>query len=94
MNTNEVKSLVKSLEAAKEKAALRDFEVTITETLKMTVTVAAKDQHEAEQIVSDNWRNSEYILDADNFIGVEFEAKRPERELSLSGKKRGIQQYE
>ena len=79
-------SLAENLEAAKEKAALREFEVTITETLKMTVTVEAADRHEAEQIVSDNWRNSEYILDADHFIGVEFEAKRPEREVSLSGK--------
>lgn len=28
----------------------------------------------AEQMVSDNWRKSQYILDADNFIGVAFEA--------------------
>ena len=63
-------------------AALRDyderdlttkpFKVTITETLKKTVEVEAKNQHEAEQIVSENWNNSEYILDADNFVGVEF----------------------
>ena len=53
---------------------LRTFEVTITETLKLTVEVEARDQHEAEQIVSNNWRNSEYILDADNFVDVEFEA--------------------
>jgi hypothetical protein len=52
----------------------RTFTVTITETLKLTVEVEAKDQSEAEQIVSDNWNNSEYILDADNFVGVEFEA--------------------
>ena len=50
------------------------FKVTITETSKMVVEVEAKDRQEAEQIVSDNWRNSEYILDADNFIGVEFNA--------------------
>jgi hypothetical protein len=64
-------------------AALRDYEnrdlemqpfkVTITETLKLTVEVEAKDRHDAEQIVSDNWKKSEYILDADNFYGVEFE---------------------
>jgi hypothetical protein len=81
-------SLQEKLDAAKEKAAQREFSVTITETLKMTVTVEAKDRHEAEQIVSDNWRNSEYILDADHFIGVEFEAApvTPERAQSGRGK--------
>lgn len=50
------------------------FKVTISETLKLTVEVEAKDQHEAEQIVSDNWKKSEYVLDADSFVGVEFTA--------------------
>ena len=52
----------------------KPFKVTITETLKKTVEVEAKNQHEAKQIVSDNWKNSEYVLDADNFVGVEFAA--------------------
>ena len=30
-------------------------------------------------MVSDNWRNQEYILDADNFTGVDFKAKRHTR---------------
>lgn len=51
------------------------FDVTITETLKMTVQIEADSLLEAEQIVSDNWHNQEYILDAENFNGVEFEAK-------------------
>jgi len=65
-------------------AALRDFntrdldskpfKVTITETLKLTVEVEAMDKQQAEQVVSDNWRNSQYVLSADNFAGVEFEA--------------------
>lgn len=49
-----------------------NFKVTITETLRQTVTVEAKDMDEAEQIVSNQWRNSDHILDADNFVGVEF----------------------
>jgi len=53
------------------------FKVTITETLKLTVEVEAKDPQEAEQIASDNWRNSMYVLGADNFVGVEFEAENP-----------------
>ena len=52
----------------------KSFKVVITETLKKTVEVEAKNQHEAEQVVSDNWKNSEYVLDADNFVGVEFAA--------------------
>jgi len=67
-------------------AALRDFDmrdletkpfkVTITETLKLTVEVEAKDPMEAEQLVSDNWRNEQYVLTADNFVGAEFTACR------------------
>ena len=53
---------------------MKEYDVTITETLKMTVTVEAESQMEAEQMVSDNWRNQEYILDADNFTGVDFKA--------------------
>ena len=45
----------------------------------MNVDVEAKSAGEAEQIVSDRWRDSEYLLDADNFAGVEFEAHADER---------------
>jgi hypothetical protein len=72
-------SLTEKLAAAKEKAAERQFEVTITELLKKTVTVVAKDKFEAEQMVSDFWRNSMYILDADDFHSVEFEANQAGR---------------
>lgn len=53
----------------------KPFRVAITETLKLTVEVEAKDRHEAEQIVSDSWRNGEHVLTADNFSGVEFRVK-------------------
>lgn len=52
----------------------QNFHVIITETLKMTVEVEAEDQQQAEQIISDDWRNSKYILDSDNFVDVEFKA--------------------
>ena len=52
----------------------RKFKVTITETSKLTVEVEADDQQQAEQMVSDGWHRSKYVLDADNFVGVEFEA--------------------
>ena len=50
------------------------FKVTITEMLKRTVEVEADDLHEAEQMVSDSWHSSKYVLGADDFVGVEFEA--------------------
>ena len=49
--------------------------MTITETLKRTVEVEAENQHEAKQIVSDGWHNSKYILGAEDFVDVNFEAK-------------------
>lgn len=52
----------------------RKFKVTITETSKMILEVEADDQRQAEQMVSDGWHRSEYVLEADNFVGAEFEA--------------------
>ena len=57
----------------------KNYKVTITEVLKKTVDVEAEDEREAEQIVSDRWHDSDYILDADNFVGVDFEAESAER---------------
>ena len=54
----------------------KKFNVTITETLKMVVEVEAQNQQQAEQIVSDRWRNSEYILDADNFCEVSLQPQK------------------
>lgn len=62
---------------------MKEYDVTITETLKMTVTVEAESQLEAEQMVSDNWRNQEYILDADNFTVVDFKARRRTRSRDM-----------
>ena len=51
----------------------KEFDVTIVETLKMKVTVEAESREEAKQAVEDKWYKGDYILDADNFVGVEFE---------------------
>jgi len=50
------------------------FTVIITEMLRLAVTVEAKDEQETEQIVSDGWHNSQYVLGSENFVGAEFEA--------------------
>ena len=65
---------------AAEIDTLREFDVEITETLQKTVTVEAADRDDAERIVEEQWKNSEYILDADNLTGVGFEASTDGRE--------------
>lgn len=50
------------------------YEVTITEKLQRKVFVDADSQSEAECIVAEQWRNSEHILYADDFVGAEFTA--------------------
>lgn len=54
----------------------KEFEITITEILKQTVIVEADSPENAEQIACDNWHKGAYILDADNFVGVDFEIKK------------------
>lgn len=50
------------------------FRVTITETMERTVEVEADNRQQAEQMVSDGWHDSRYILGSEDFTGVEFEA--------------------
>ena len=54
---------------------MKEFDVTITEKLQAVVTVEAETREEAEQMVSDQWRSGDHVLDADNFVDVEFEGK-------------------
>jgi len=82
-------TLADKLVAAKEKAALRDFEVTITETLEKKVTIRARDRLEAEMIAQGEWDDSKHILDADNFTGVRFDAAPMKPELARGGKGKG-----
>ena len=50
------------------------FDVTVTETLEQIVRVEAHSPKEAEQLVAKDWAKKEFVLDADNFTGVEFQA--------------------
>ena len=59
---------------------MKEYDVTITETLEMTVAVEAESREEAQQIASDNWKNGDYILDADHFTDVVFRAKDRSRD--------------
>lgn len=83
---NTQRTLQEKLEAAKEKVAIKEFDVTITETLQMTVTVEAKNLTEAKKIVSDNWNKGEYTIDAEHFKSVTFEPIPIEKEQKLTRK--------
>ena len=62
---------------------MKTYKVTITEKLEMTVEVEATSRYEAERLVGQNWKNSDYILDADHFKGVTFKAEPPQREHGM-----------
>lgn len=62
---------------------MKMYDVMITETLQMTVPIEAESLAEAEQIAEENWNNSQYILDADHFVGADFKAKECVREKGL-----------
>ncbi len=64
----------------KEQREMKNYDVTITETLKMTVSIEANSLTEAEQKAEDNWNASQYILDAENFVGASFHAEECVRE--------------
>lgn len=51
---------------------MKEFEVTITETLQKKLTVEATSRLEAEQMVEDMWNAGEVVLDADHFVGADF----------------------
>lgn len=51
---------------------MKEYDVKITETLEKTVTVEAKSRADAEDQVRSAYYNSEYILDSENFTGVQF----------------------
>ena len=60
---------------------MKEYPVRIRETLEMTVTVEAANPAQAREIAERNWKNSEYILDAEHFKGVTFSVPgRSERE--------------
>ena len=52
---------------------MKSFNVEITETLRRTVTVDARDYDEAISKVREAWRRSEIVLDADDFLEAGFE---------------------
>ena len=64
---------------------MKKFDVEITETLQRTVSVEAASRKEAERLVKEAWSNEDYILDSNDFVGVDFKTVN-EQELSESRK--------
>lgn len=58
---------------------MKTYYVAITETLQKTVEVEANSREEAERLIEQRWNDSEYILDAESFKGVDFSARVNER---------------
>lgn len=67
---------IQNFDTRDKDTAPQKFKVAITEILKRTIEVEANDQQQAEQVVSDGWRNSEYILGAEDFSDVTFDKIR------------------
>ncbi len=63
---------------------MKTYEVTITETLETTVKIKASSREEAEVLAESRWSNGEYILGAEQFTGVSFKARLPERERGMA----------
>ena len=68
--------------------SMKEYEVTIKENLEMKVIIEAENEEEAISIAEENYWNSEYILDADCFKGVEFSAEGSLRESEKSVRNR------
>lgn len=51
---------------------MKEYEVTITETLQKTVSIEAESREEAERLIEDMWKDSEIILDSDDFYDVSY----------------------
>ena len=64
---------------------MKEFDVTITETLEKNVKVEAASREDAEEAVKKAYYNSEYVLDAENFTGVQF-TTQAERDIQQEQK--------
>lgn len=65
----------------------KTYQVEITETLRMTINIEASSAEHAEEMVRKAYGNSDYILDADHFAGVEFATREKEIDARDKGRK-------
>ncbi len=55
---------------------MKEYDVTITETLQKTFTVEAMSKDDAEQMVHDMWNDADIVLDFDDFLDVSFRSNQ------------------
>ena len=67
---------------------MKEFDVTITEKLQAVVTVEAESAEEAMQLVSDQRRAGDHILDAENFVDEDLDANMG-REITAEQEQNG-----
>lgn len=63
---------------------MKYFYTFVTETLTRPVVVKAENQEEAEQKVIDAYYNGKFVLDAADFVGVNFETREGDLTERLS----------
>ena len=56
----------------------KEYEIEIEEVLQKVVKVKANSLDEALDIVEEKYRNQEYVLDSEDFKGVEFSEYKEE----------------
>lgn len=61
---------------------MKEYDVKIKETLERTITVRADTREEAQEIVETGWKNGEYVLDSEDFVGADMFIEA-ERSLNL-----------
>ena len=61
----------------------KEYEVTIREVSELTVRITAESREMAEDIAERNWKNCEYIIGPDEFVGADFKARECRRSREL-----------
>lgn len=56
---------------------MKTYKVTITEILRRTIEVEAETSDDAINMVEDDYRAEEYVLDYSDFVNVEFKIETP-----------------
>ena len=59
---------------------MKNYRVTIVETLEKVIEITAHNPDEAKTITESRWKNGYYILTTDNSIGASFDVEEIEKE--------------
>ena len=68
---------------------MKEYGVVITEMLRKVVYVEAASAEQAEKQAYSNWKDGEYIMDAENFIGVDISEEGRAKAHRTGNKRKG-----